>query len=166
LAHLPSAAFAVNEAWLSAVLIAGDLLAWLREIGLAGQLRGVTAARLRYPLLPEAGRLIRTGRRVVVRVAAACPWSGPLLTAVTRCAAAPRRPVTATGPHRIDPTSCAMARQKMTLNWPIFRSERTLTYSLCGNKLKELGNAFKKEENLEPGEESVVLLLMCHWIRG
>ena len=89
LAHLPSAAFVANEAWLTAVLIAGDLLAWFRGIGLAGALRGATPARLRYTLLHVAGRLIRTGRRVVVRVAAAWPWSGSLLTAVARCAALP-----------------------------------------------------------------------------
>jgi hypothetical protein len=80
-------AFAANEAWLTAVLIAGDLLAWFRGIGLSGTLRPATPARLRDTLLSVAGRLIRTGRRVVVRVVAAWPWSGPLLTAVARCAA-------------------------------------------------------------------------------
>ncbi|MGC8487671.1 MAG: IS1380 family transposase, partial [Clostridia bacterium] len=30
LAHLPSADFAINQAWLTAVLLAGDLLAWFR----------------------------------------------------------------------------------------------------------------------------------------
>ena len=92
LAHLPSAAFVANEAWLTAVLIAGDLLAWFRGIGLAGALRTATPARLRYTLLHVAGRLIRTGRRVVVRVAAAWPWSGPLLTAAARCATLPCGP--------------------------------------------------------------------------
>ena len=92
MAPLPSAAFAADEAWLTAVLIAGDLLAWLRGIGLAGALRGATPARLRNTLLPVAGRLIRTGRRVVVRVAAAWPWSGPLLTAAARCGALPSGP--------------------------------------------------------------------------
>jgi DNA-binding transcriptional ArsR family regulator len=37
---------------------------------------------------------------------------------------------------------------------------------LWKQKLKELGDAFKKEEDLEAGEESVVLLLMCYRIRG
>jgi len=91
-APLPSADFAANQAWLTAVLIAGDLRAWFRGIGLSGTLRTATPARLRDPLLHGAGRLIRTGRRVVVRVAAAWPWSGPLLTAVTRCAALPSGP--------------------------------------------------------------------------
>jgi len=54
-AHLPSAAFAANQAWLTAVLIAGDLLAWCRGIGLSGPLRGATPARLRDALLPGAG---------------------------------------------------------------------------------------------------------------
>ena len=92
LAPLPSAALATNQAWLTAVLIAGDLLAWFRGIGLAGALRGATPARLRYTLLHVGGWLIRTGRRVVVRVAAAWPWSGPLMAAVARCAALSRGP--------------------------------------------------------------------------
>jgi hypothetical protein len=97
-AYLRSATFAPNAAWLTAVLIAGDLLAWLRGIGLSGALRGATPARLRYTLLHVAGRLIRTGRRVVVRVAAAWPWSGPLRTAVARCAALPSGPSSPTAP--------------------------------------------------------------------
>jgi len=92
LAHLPSADFAANQAGRTAVLIAGDLLAWFRGIGLSGPFRGAAPSRLRYTLLHVAGRLIRTGRRVVVRVAAAWPWSGPLLTAVARCAALPGGP--------------------------------------------------------------------------
>jgi hypothetical protein len=100
LAHLPAAALATHQAWLTAVLIAGDLLAWLRGIGLAGALRTATPARLRDTLLHVAGRLIRTGRRVVVRVAAAWLWSGPLLTAAARGRALPRGSSSSTGPRR------------------------------------------------------------------
>jgi hypothetical protein len=38
LAHLPSADFATNQAWLTAVLIAGDLLSWFRGVCLTGSL--------------------------------------------------------------------------------------------------------------------------------
>jgi hypothetical protein len=57
LAHLPSADFAASQAWLTAVLIAGNLLAWFRGIGLSGPLRNATQARLRCTLLHVAGRL-------------------------------------------------------------------------------------------------------------
>ena len=36
LAHLPSADFATNQAWPTAVLLAEDLLAWFRGLGLTG----------------------------------------------------------------------------------------------------------------------------------
>lgn len=39
LAHLPSARFAFNQAWLTTVLLAGDLLAWTRGLLLTGALR-------------------------------------------------------------------------------------------------------------------------------
>lgn len=58
LAHLPSADFAWNEAWLTAVLMAGDLLAWTRGLLLPARWRTVTPDRLRYRLFhaaPTAG---------------------------------------------------------------------------------------------------------------
>jgi len=85
LAHLPSADFATNAAWVTAVLIAGDLLAWFRGVCLTGRLRQATPARLRYTLLHVAGRLIRSGRRVVVRLAAGWPWAAALAAAFWRC---------------------------------------------------------------------------------
>jgi hypothetical protein len=49
----------------TAVLIAGDLLARLREIGLPGSFRSGTANRLRYKLFPMTGWVIRTACRIV-----------------------------------------------------------------------------------------------------
>ena len=87
LAHLPSAHFAWNEAWVTAVLIAGDLLAWTRGLLLPASWRAVTPDRLRYRLFPTAGRLVHLARRTVVRLAAAWPWTPILWAAFTRCAA-------------------------------------------------------------------------------
>ena len=87
LAHLPSADFAWNEAWLTAVLMAGDLLAWTRGLLLPASWRTVTPDRLRCRLFHAAGRLIRSAWRTVVRIAATWPWSHILLAAFTRCAA-------------------------------------------------------------------------------
>ena len=85
LAHLPSADFATNQAWLTAVCLAGDLLAWFRGLCLTGPWRHASPARLRYTLFHTAGRLIRSGRRVVVRLAAGWPWAAVLTAAVARC---------------------------------------------------------------------------------
>ena len=85
LAHLPSADFATNQAWLTAVGLAGDLLAWFRGLCLTGPWRHTSPARLRYTLFHTAGRLIRSGHRVVVRLAAGWPWAAVLMAAVTRC---------------------------------------------------------------------------------
>jgi hypothetical protein len=85
LAHLPSADVATNAAWVTAVLIAGDLLAWFRGVCLTGRLRQAPPARFRYTLLHVAGRLIRSGRRVVVRLAAGWPWAAALAAAFWRC---------------------------------------------------------------------------------
>lgn len=71
LAPLPSAHCAWNAAWVTAVLIAGDLLAWTRGLLLPASWRAVTPDRLRYRLFPTAGRLVHLARRTVVRLAAA-----------------------------------------------------------------------------------------------
>jgi hypothetical protein len=86
LTHLPSASFAVNQAWLTAVLMAGDLLAWTRGLLLADPLRRATAPRLRYTLLHTAGRLVRSARRTTLRLPRAWPWAEALRQAFARCA--------------------------------------------------------------------------------
>jgi hypothetical protein len=85
LAHLPSADFATNQAWLTAVCLVVALLAWFHGLDLTGRWRQATPARWRYALLHVAGRLVRSGRRVVVRLAAGWPWAPGLTAAVTRC---------------------------------------------------------------------------------
>ena len=89
LTHLPSAAFALNHAWLTAVLLAGDLLAWARGLLLTGALRRATAPRLRYTLLHTAGRLVRSARRTTVRLPRGWPWAEALRGAFARCARLP-----------------------------------------------------------------------------
>jgi Transposase DDE domain group 1 len=84
LANLPSADFAINSAWLTIVLLAGDLLAWLRGICLDGELARAEPKRLRYCLLHTAGVMIRTGRRTILRIAAGWPWADQLVAAFAR----------------------------------------------------------------------------------
>jgi hypothetical protein len=84
LAHLPSADFAINQAWLTVVLMAGDLLACLRSLCLQGELAQAEPKRLRYCLLHAAGLLVRSARRTTLRVAAGWPWAPDLVAAFGR----------------------------------------------------------------------------------
>jgi len=84
LANLPSASFAINAAWLSLVLIAGDLLVWMKGLCLEGELARAEPKRLRYALLHSAGVLVRSARRTTLRIAEGWPWADDLVTAFTR----------------------------------------------------------------------------------
>ena len=84
LANLPSASFAINEAWLALVLIATDLMAWLRGLCLEGALQKAEPKRLRYALLHAAGILVRSARRTTLRIAAGWPWADDLVAAFAR----------------------------------------------------------------------------------
>jgi Transposase DDE domain group 1 len=84
LANLPSADFAINEAWLTAALIAHDLLAWTRRTCLTGDLARAEPKTMRYRLLHAAGVIARTGRRTHLRIAANWPWARDLLNAFHR----------------------------------------------------------------------------------
>ena len=84
LENLPSASFAINEAWLVLVLIASDLLAWMRGLCLEGALQKAEPKRLRYTLLHSAGILVRSARRTTLRIAAGWPWADDLVTAFAR----------------------------------------------------------------------------------
>ena len=84
LANLPSASFAVNEVWLTLVLIAGDLLSWTTGLCLDGALAKAEPKRLRYTLLHAAGILVHSARRTTLRVAEGWPWADDLVTAFSR----------------------------------------------------------------------------------
>lgn len=84
LAKFPSASASINAAWLILVLMAGDLLAWMKRICLVGELAKATPRRLRYALLHTAGRIVRSARRTSVRVAEGWPWAQELVEAFGR----------------------------------------------------------------------------------
>jgi len=84
LANLPSAEFAINVAWLTEVLIAGDLLAWTKSLCLTGELAHAEPKRLRYTLLHAAGLIVRSGRRTTLRIADRWPWADELVAAFGR----------------------------------------------------------------------------------
>jgi len=84
LANLPSAEFAINQAWLIEVLIAGDLLAWTKGLCLDGELAHAEPKRLRYTLLHTAAIVARSARRTTVRIAEGWPWADELVGAFAR----------------------------------------------------------------------------------
>jgi hypothetical protein len=84
LTNLPSASFAINAVWLVLVLIAGDLLVWLKGLCLEGELARAEPKRLRYTLLHSAGLLVRSARRTTLRIAEGWPWADDLVTAFAR----------------------------------------------------------------------------------
>ena len=92
LGRFPSRTFAINAAWLTAVILAVDLISWAQTLLLHDHptLAKAEPKTLRYRLLHVAARLVRGGRRHRLRLDAAWPWAAALATAFTRCAALPQ----------------------------------------------------------------------------
>jgi hypothetical protein len=90
--RFPSRTFSINAAWLTAVMLAVDLLAWTQTILLhdVPALARAEPKTLRYRLLHVAGRLVRGGRRLRLRLDQHWPWATHLAGAFTRCAALPQ----------------------------------------------------------------------------
>ena len=84
---MPFSSFSANQAWTELCLAASDLLAWLKMIGLRGELARAEPKRLRYRLLHVAARIVRRARRVVLRLPALWPWADHLAHAYQRVAA-------------------------------------------------------------------------------
>ncbi|GAA3445744.1 IS1380 family transposase [Planomonospora venezuelensis] len=89
LANLPLHDFTQNQIWCELVALACELLAWMQMLALDGPARRYEPKRLRLRLLAVAGRLVRGGRRVRLRVAARWPWAMQLTAAIARLQALP-----------------------------------------------------------------------------
>jgi hypothetical protein len=90
LGRLPSRSFAINAAWLTATMIAVDLLAFtqtllLHDTGLAR----TEPKALRYRLLHVAARLTHGQRRLRLRIDRHWPWAAQLAAAFARLSALP-----------------------------------------------------------------------------
>ena len=89
LRNLPLKGFAQNQLWCEVVALACELLAWTQLLALTGQARRWEPKRLRLRLLSAAGRLVRGGRRLRLRLAEHWPWASEITAAVTRLQALP-----------------------------------------------------------------------------
>lgn len=86
---MPFAAFAHNRAWLEVSLLAQALLRWAALLCLTGELAAVEPKRVRQRLLHVAGRIVRSGRRVTLRLPRSWPWAEALVAAFARLRALP-----------------------------------------------------------------------------
>ena len=87
--HFPSRSFAINQAWLTVVMLAVDLIAWTQHLLLDGQLAKAEPKTLRYRLLHVAARLTHGQRRLWLRIQRTWPWGRELAAAFARLAALP-----------------------------------------------------------------------------
>jgi hypothetical protein len=87
--NLPSAAFGFNQVWLEQVLTAQCLLSWTQALCLEGDARLWEPKKLRHRLLHMAARMVRTGRRVILRLQRDWPWAHELARAFARLRALP-----------------------------------------------------------------------------
>jgi hypothetical protein len=87
LLRFPGHDFAANAAWLLIVGLAQDLMAWAQGLCFNGALARCEAKRLRYCVWHAAGRLVRTGRRLILRLDSAWPWASEIADAFGRLGA-------------------------------------------------------------------------------
>jgi hypothetical protein len=93
LGRFPSREFAINQAWLAAVMVAADLVAWTRLLALTGDAAGLAACEpkaLRYRLLHVPARLTHSARRRWLRIPATWPWAAAVAAVFARIKAIPR----------------------------------------------------------------------------
>jgi len=68
LRNLPCQDLHTNAAWIELALTAADLTTWAQVLCFTGTLRKAEPKRLCYQALHVAGRLVRTGRRLILRL--------------------------------------------------------------------------------------------------
>lgn len=85
LANLPLASFAANEIWTHLVMLAAEVTAWAQMLALSGTpARTWEPKRLRARIFEIAGKLVATGRRLILHLAATAPETRLVLTGLTR----------------------------------------------------------------------------------
>jgi hypothetical protein len=89
LRNLPCQDLHANAAWVELALAAADLTTWAQALCFTGDLRKAEPKRFRYRALHVAGRLVRTGRRLILRLDKNWPWATDLAAAFNRLRAAP-----------------------------------------------------------------------------
>jgi len=81
LTRFPFASFEANAAWMTLVLLAADLVRWFQLLCLDGSWATARPKALRWGIFWAPGRLIRSARRLVVRILEGWPAAHALLGA-------------------------------------------------------------------------------------
>jgi hypothetical protein len=84
LRSLPLHGFDQNQIWCELVAMACELTAWMQLLALDAPARAWEPKRLRLRLFSAAGRIVRGGRRLRLRLAATWPWATQITAAITR----------------------------------------------------------------------------------
>jgi Transposase DDE domain group 1 len=84
LRNMPLQGFAQNQLWCEIVALACELTAWMQMLAFDGPARRWEPKRLRLRLFSAAGRIVRSGRRLRLRLAACWPWAAEITAAITR----------------------------------------------------------------------------------
>ena len=89
LRNLPLRGYTHNQIWCEIVALACELLAWTQMLALTGTARRWEPKRLRLRIFAVAGRLVRSARRLRLRLAERWAWAAQITVAVTRLQAIP-----------------------------------------------------------------------------
>jgi Transposase DDE domain group 1 len=84
LRNLPLHGYDQNQLWCEIVALACELLAWMAMLALHGTARRWEPRKLRLRLFSAAGRIVRGGRRIRLRLAARWPWSRDIAVAISQ----------------------------------------------------------------------------------
>jgi hypothetical protein len=84
LRNLPLHGYEQNQIWCEIVALACELLAWMAMLALTGTARRWEPRKLRLRLFSVAGRIVRGGRRLRLRLASRWPWSADIAKAIHR----------------------------------------------------------------------------------
>ena len=82
LRNLPLHGYAQNQIWCQIVALACELLAWTQLLSLTGTARRWEPKRLRLRLFTAAGRIVRGGRRLRLRLTSRWPWARQITAAI------------------------------------------------------------------------------------
>lgn len=87
--RFPSHGYTLNQAWLTAAMIAQILLTWLKLLALDGDLARAEPKTLRYRILHVAARIVHGGRRRRWKFPVTWPWTEAITRAWQRVNALP-----------------------------------------------------------------------------
>jgi hypothetical protein len=90
LGNLPLHGFDQNQIWYELIALASELTAWTQMLALYDQpARRWEPKRLRLRVFSAAGRLVKGGRRLRLRLSCRWPWADLIASAITHLQALP-----------------------------------------------------------------------------